>query len=81
MDNNKDTTNIKDLSFEAAIAELENIVTKLEQGAIPLEEAIDAYARGVDLKTHCNAKIKNATARVEKLTLNADGEPVETEEL
>lgn len=65
---------LSDLSFEAALAELEKIVQSLESGKAGLEESIKIYERGVALRQHCEAKLKDAQTRVEKLTL-AGGQP------
>ncbi len=65
---------IKKLSFEQALAELETIVGKLEGGDAELEESIEIYTRGTQLKAHCEAKLKDAEARVEKLVSGAGGE-------
>ena len=51
---------IKELTFEQALSELEEIVEKLEQGDIDLEDSIDIYERGTLLKTHCEEKLKSA---------------------
>ena len=61
------------LNFEAALAELEKIVDQLEKGQAPLEDSIRLYARGETLKKHCETLLKNAEARIEKITLGADG--------
>ena len=66
---------INRMPFEAALAELEGIVAKLEQGAVPLEESIKIYERGEALKSHCDKLLKNAEMRIEKITLGADGKP------
>ncbi|WMS43327.1 exodeoxyribonuclease VII small subunit [Acuticoccus sp. MNP-M23] len=66
---------VDDLSFEAAMGELEAIVDKLERGDVPLEESIAFYERGEALKTRCDALLKNAEMRVEKVRLKADGKP------
>lgn len=66
---------VRALSFEKALAELETIVGKLEGGNVPLEESITLYARGEALKARCDALLKDAEARVEKITLGADGKP------
>lgn len=63
------------LSFEAALAELEAIVQKLESGSVDLEESINIYERGTQLKAHCEAKLNAAREKVEKITLSADGVP------
>ncbi len=65
---------IAEMSFEAALSELESIVQKLERGKLELEPSILAYERGTQLRQHCDAKLKEAQLRVEKLTLAANGE-------
>ena len=72
---------IAQLPFEAALAELETIVDKLEKGAVPLEESIKIYERGEALKAHCDRLLKNAEMRIEKITLGGDGKPKGTEPL
>lgn len=62
------------LSFEEALSELEGIVRELEDGRGDLDESIKAYERGATLKRHCEAKLKEAQMRVEKIVLNRDGE-------
>ena len=66
---------IAGLSFEEALAELERIVRQLEEGKGRLDEAIDAYSRGMLLKRHCEAKLAEAQARVERIVLGPDGVP------
>lgn len=68
-----DKADVKTLSFEAALSELEEIVRQLEQGKSSLEDAISAYERGAKLKEHCEKKLVEARARVEKITLGPDG--------
>jgi len=68
-------SDISKMPFETALAELEAIVAKLEQGAVPLEESIKIYERGEALKEHCDKLLKNAEMRIEKITLGADGKP------
>lgn len=74
---------IAKMSFEAALAELEDIVRRLEEGAGGLDEAIKAYERGAALKRHCEDKLKEAQNRVEKIVLGPDGavgvEPADTD--
>lgn len=70
---------IQQMSFEAALAELETIVGRLESGNVDLEASIDMYARGAHLKSHCEAKLKAAEARVEKLVIGAGGQPTGSE--
>ncbi len=61
------------LSFEDALNELEQIVRRLETGNAKLDEAIGAYERGALLKRHCEAKLREAQARVEKIVIGGDG--------
>ena len=70
---------IKDMSFERALKELESIVGRLERGDVELEESINIYERGEALKDHCDGLLKAAEKRVEKLTFNQGGEPAGTE--
>jgi exodeoxyribonuclease VII small subunit len=63
------------LTFEAALAELERIVARLEQGQAPLEESIEIYQRGEALKARCDELLKRAEARVETIAVGADGAP------
>lgn len=74
-------TEIEKLSFEEALAQLEKIVSQLESGEAPLERSIELYERGTALKAHCEARLKAAEARVEKITLTAGGEAAGTEPL
>jgi len=64
---------ITKLSFEEALDQLEDIVSKLEDGSINLEESIEEYTRGVHLKNHCETKLKEATLKVEQITIDKDG--------
>lgn len=72
---------IKEMTFERALKELESIVGRLERGDVELEESIVIYERGEALKEHCDRLLKQAEAKVEKLTFNADGTPRGTEPL
>jgi exodeoxyribonuclease VII small subunit len=65
--------NLSALSFEEALAELEKIVRNLEDGKIRLDEAVSAYERGAALKKHCEAKLREAQLKVEKITIAEDG--------
>jgi exodeoxyribonuclease VII small subunit len=66
---------IAGLSFEKALAELEDIVARLEAGKVDLEESIKIYERGEALRGHCELKLKQAEARIEKITLDPSGKP------
>jgi exodeoxyribonuclease VII small subunit len=72
-----DTPTLQDdiakLSFEDALGELEQIVTRLEAGKSKLDEAISAYERGALLKRHCEAKLREAQMKVEQIQLQPDG--------
>lgn len=68
-------TEIKDLSFEDAMKELEATVGKLEHGEATLEESIRLYERGAALRKHCDDVLRAAEERVEKITLAANGQP------
>ena len=61
------------LSFEASLRELETIVSSLEKGDVDLEDSIALYERGQALKAHCEAKLKAAEGRLEKIVLGASG--------
>ena len=69
---------IEDLTFEDALRELERIVSKLESGDTPLQEAIDLYERGNKLRRRCADRLDAAQARIEAIRLDADGKPVGT---
>ena len=66
---------IKKMTFEQALKELEQIVGKLERGDVELEPSIALYERGEALKSHCENKLKSIEAKVEKITLDAQGNP------
>ena len=61
------------LSFEEALAELQELVKRLERGDAKLEDAIKSYERGALLKRHCEAKLKDAQMKVEKIVLGSGG--------
>ncbi|MGC8476553.1 MAG: exodeoxyribonuclease VII small subunit [Acetobacteraceae bacterium] len=68
-----DSADVSTLSFEAALAELEQIVRGLEGGQQKLEDAIAAYERGAALRRHCEARLAEAEARVAAIVERADG--------
>jgi exodeoxyribonuclease VII small subunit len=76
-----DHADIATLPFEKALQELEQIVTRLESGKVDLEQSIAIYERGEALKKHCEMLLKDAEARIEKITLKPDGTPSGTEPL
>ena len=65
---------VKKLSFERAIEELESIVKRLEDGKVPLEESVAIYERGEALKRRCEELLRQAEARVDKITTDANGQ-------
>jgi exodeoxyribonuclease VII small subunit len=69
---------VSTLSFEQAMQALETIVQRLESGSVPLEESLAIYERGEALKGHCDKLLKQAEARIEKITVGADGKAAGT---
>lgn len=61
-------------SFETSLAELEQIVTKLEDGDLPLEESLELFEMGIRLSRECRDRLTKAERRIEILMKNADGE-------
>ena len=61
------------LSFEDALAELEKLVKQLEDGKAKLDDAVKAYERGAALKKHCESKLREAQAKIEQISVSADG--------
>lgn len=66
-------TEIATMSFEQALAELEQVVTRLERSDVPLEESLTLFARGAALRDRCEEKLKAAEARVTEITQGLDG--------
>ena len=66
---------ISALSFEDALRALEQIVTQLERGDVPLDESISLYERGEQLRAACQKRLDAAQARIEKIVTGADGKP------
>ncbi|MBC8411055.1 exodeoxyribonuclease VII small subunit [Paracoccaceae bacterium] len=64
---------ISNFSFERAMSELEDVVAKLENGQVPLEDSIKLYEMGNDLKKHCEQKLKEAEEKVAQITFSSDG--------
>jgi exodeoxyribonuclease VII small subunit len=69
----RQSDDISTMPFEQALAELESIVDRLERGEVALEDSIAIYERGEALKRHCDALLKNAEMRIEKITQSTDG--------
>jgi exodeoxyribonuclease VII small subunit len=66
---------VAEMSFEEALRELEQVVGQLESGNVDLENSIKFYERGAELKKHCEAKLSQAQARIEQITLAENGQP------
>ncbi len=64
---------LKDMTFEQALKQLEEIVQRLEKGQVDLEDSIKIYERGTALKAHCETKLRAAEARIEKIVLTPSG--------
>lgn len=71
---------VAEMSFEEAMAELEAVVARLEQGEVPLEDSIKLYERGANLKAHCDARLKAAEEKVEQIRLGENGVPEGTKD-
>ncbi len=68
-----ESKSIKNMTFEEALRELENIVRRLDSGQETLETAIASYERASALKTYCENKLQDAKLKIEKVTKSADG--------
>nr|WP_319248720.1 exodeoxyribonuclease VII small subunit [uncultured Celeribacter sp.] len=66
-------TDVSKMTFEQAMAELNEVVSKLERGDVALEDSINLYERGAKLKSHCETKLKEAEEKVEKITVGPEG--------
>lgn len=64
---------VAEMSFEEALAALERVVTDLESGEVALERSIELYERGAALRAHCEAKLRDAELKVEKIVAGPDG--------
>ncbi|QFS84487.1 Exodeoxyribonuclease 7 small subunit [Roseivivax sp. THAF40] len=71
-------TPVEEMSFEAAMRALEQVVGQLERGDVPLEDSIKLYERGAALKKRCEQKLKEAEEKVAAITLDAEGQPAGT---
>lgn len=63
-------------NFEAALAELETLVSKMEDGDLSLEESLNAFESGIKLTRQCQQALQQAELKVQKLSQSEDGEPV-----
>jgi exodeoxyribonuclease VII small subunit len=70
-----ESADIAAMTFEDALSELEQIVRRLEAGQVKLDEAIQCYERGAQLKRHCEQKLNEAQQRVERIVIGPDGAP------
>jgi len=70
-----ETSNVEQLSFEDALKRLEEIVRTLEKGEAPLDQSIELYQEGDRLRRHCEARLKDAQARIEQIAMGSDGKP------
>ncbi len=69
---------VNEMSFEDAMKELEQVVTMLERGEVPLEESIRLYERGAKLRKRCEEKLREAEEKIAQITLDSDGNPTGT---
>lgn len=69
----EDTQDISQMSFEAALKSLEDIVRQLEGGEVPLDDSIALYERGEALRQHCQARLDAAQARIQQIVAGPDG--------
>ena len=74
----EDAKPIPEMSFEEALAALEDVVGRLERGDVPLEQSITLYERGDALKKRCEDKLREAELKVEKIVAGADGQATGT---
>ena len=69
------TPDISEMSFEDALKALQQVVRQLEDGEVPLDQSITLYERGEKLRSHCQARLDAAQARIEAIVLDAGGKP------
>ena len=72
-------TDVSQLSFEQALTALEEVVQQLESGNVPLDQSISLYERGEQLRKHCQARLDDAQARIEKIVTDGQGRARGTE--
>lgn len=71
-----DSVSVASLSFDDALTQLEALADELEQGDIPLEDALRVYEHAVELFGHCRARLEGVEQKLELLTRNLEDEPV-----
>ena len=76
-----ENNNFLNLSFEAALSDLESIARQIDSGALTLEESINSYEKGIMLKNYCEMKLKEAALKIEKIVVSAEGIKTEKVEL
>ena len=76
MADKKKKNDIDKLSFEEAIKELTNIVRKIEQGQIPLQDSLEQYEKGMALIKQCRTILQKAEERIEKITKDEERDPI-----
>ena len=69
---------VADMSFEEAMKALEDVVSRLEAGEVPLDASIKLYERGAELKAHCQKKLAEAEEKVAQISLDEIGQPIGT---
>lgn len=75
MSDRPETRPVSEMTFEEAMAELEQVVSNLERGDVPLDDSIRLYERGAELKKRCEQNLKEAEEKVAAITLDSDGNP------
>jgi exodeoxyribonuclease VII small subunit len=80
MAERKPKDDLTKLTFEQAIGQLKEIVNKIEQGQIPLQDSLDQYEKGMALIKHCRDILQKAEKRIEKISREEPSEPPEEPE-
>jgi len=80
MSERKPKDDINKLTFEQAIHQLKDIVTRIEQGEIPLQDSLEQYEKGMALIKHCRTILQKAEKRIEKISREEPPEPGKEEE-
>ena len=74
MDREQNEQTIEKMTYEEALAALEEIVRQMEAGKVKLDDAIDFYERGMLLRRHCEKKLSAARSKIDQITASADGQ-------